>query len=180
MASRFISCSANSNTRWDDCPRTQIEVTHPDSLRTVLTELSNFHFLNTPPRIYFNVFIPLPKLELYENAFQWRNVFRNACFAFKLGRKTFQTLGVFSQRCVVKLKCVRAGDMSAVFFLAQTGKKNTLYDQSTFYPSEQILYKRYNNCWDRHSVKNCLIRGVRTLFPAIKLCLNKNGIPFIF
>ena len=72
--------------------------------------------------MYFNEFIPLPKLELYENALQRGNVFSNACFAFKLGRKTFQTLGVFSQLCVVKLKCVWAGDISAVF-LAQTGKK---------------------------------------------------------
>lgn len=92
-------------------------------LCTVPTALSNFHFLNTPPRIYFNVFIPLPKLELYENELQRGNVFSNACFAFKLGRKTFQPLGVFSQRCVVKLKCVWAGDMSAFFGGAQTGKK---------------------------------------------------------
>ena len=78
------------------------------------------------------------RLELYENALQRGNVFSNACFAFKLGRKTFQTLGVFSQRCVVKLKCVWEGDISAVFFLPKPGK-NTLYDLNTFYPFEQIL-----------------------------------------
>lgn len=61
---------------------------------------------------------------------------------------------------------------------AQTGKKNTLYDLNTFNPFEQILYKRYDSCWDKHSSKNCFIRGVRTFFPAIQLCLNKNWISF--
>lgn len=148
----FISCSANSNDRWDDCPRTQ--KLDPDFLCTVPTSLRNFHFLNTPPRIYFNEFIPLPKLELYENALQRGNVFSNACFAFKLGRKTFQTLGVFSQLCVVKLKCVWAGDISAVF-LAQTGKKYFIW------PKYFLPFRT-----DKHSAKNCLIRGGQNFIPS--------------
>ena len=147
----------------------------PDFLCKVPTSLSNFHFLNTSPRIYFNEFIPLPNLERYENALQRGNVFSNACFALKLGRKTFQTLGVFSQRCVVMIEvCVGRRHFSRFKFFWPNREKNTLYDLNTFDPFEQILYKRYDNCWDKHSAKNCLIRGVRTLFPAIQLCLNKN------